>query len=455
MSSETVLTVAELTELVAEKLEYAPDLKGIWVKGEIAECTRSSMGHWYFNLKDDAAVLKVVLFASQARNLKFTLTSGMEVLVKGSISVYRARGVYQMLATDVESAGQGAYRQALLELISRLEKDGYFAKKRPLPEYPLKIGVVTSQSGAAIEDIKRVVGKRWPVAEIQVFDTLVQGADAPASIVRALHQAYTADLDVLILARGGGSSDDLWAFNDEDVAKVLFTSPIPTITGVGHEIDRTIVDLVADYAAPTPSGAAEAAVPDIEEVLKNLAALKHSLYNYTLQALMEREKLLSDYLSILNQYEPKKELLRIKEKVRSLDSLLKAKTVYTLELKRKNFNVLEQRLSQHHPERLIGSLREKVSGQAYKLDSTVHRRFAEIKDAVANLIYGVELLNPENVLKKGYAIVLKEKAVVKSTADVKAGDKISAKVRDGVIHAVVTATYKEEEADGQNRSEKL
>lgn len=306
MSSETVLTVAELTELVAEKLEYAPDLKGIWVKGEIAECTRSSMGHWYFNLKDDAAVLKVVLFASQARNLKFTLTSGMEVLVKGSISVYRARGVYQMLATDVESAGQGAYRQALLELISRLEKDGYFAKKRPLPEYPLKIGVVTSQSGAAIEDIKRVVGKRWPVAEIQVFDTLVQGADAPASIVRALHQAYTADLDVLILARGGGSSDDLWAFNDEDVAKVLFTSPIPTITGVGHEIDRTIVDLVADYAAPTPSGAAEAAVPDIEEVLKNLAALKRSLYNYTLQALMEREKLLSDYLSILNQYEPKK-----------------------------------------------------------------------------------------------------------------------------------------------------
>lgn len=140
--------------------------------------------------------------------------------------------------------------------------------------------------------------------------------------------------------------------------------------------------------------------------------------------------------------------------MRSLDSLLKAKTVYTLELKRKSFNVLEQRLSQHHPERLIGSLREKVSGQAYKLDSTVHRRFAEIKDAVANLIYGVELLNRKRP-EKGYAIVLKEKAVVKSTADVKAGDKISAKVRDGVIHAVVTATYKEEEADGQNRSEKL
>lgn len=448
VSSETVYTVAELTEKIAEKLEYAPDLKAVWVKGEIAECTRSSMGHWYFNLKDDEAVLKVVLFASQARHLKFTLTSGMEVLVKGSVAVYRARGVYQMLATEVESAGQGAYRQALLDRIGRLEKAGYFAKKRTLPEYPFQLGVVTSRSGAAIGDIKRVAGKRWPVANIQLFDCLVQGTEAPASIIKALNKAFLADLDILILARGGGSSDDLWAFNDEEVAKTLFASPIPVITGVGHEIDRTIVDLVADYAAPTPSGAAEVAVPDIKDVADRVNALERSLYNYALQALMEKEKTLRDFAAVINQHEPAKELLRLKERLKSLESLLRSTALYNLEIKDKDFKQLENTFRDLYPGKRIDSFKEKVKGHALKLDNLTFRRFSEIKEMFNSLRYGLELLSPENVLKKGYAVVLKEKQIVRSIKDVTSGDRISVNLKDGTLEAVVESTRKEDKADG-------
>lgn len=434
---EMVYTVSQLTEKIAEKLEYAPDLKAIWVKGEIAECTRSSMGHWYFNLKDEDATLKVVLFASQAKNLQIVLTSGIEVIVKGSVSVYRTRGVYQMLATEVESAGMGAYRLALIQLMEKLEKEGLFQQKRALPSYPFLIGVVTSKTGAAIADIRRIIGRRWPLAKIKLFPCTVQGEEAPGSIIKALKKAYQTDLDVLILARGGGSSDDLWAFNDEKVARTLFDSNVPTITGVGHEIDRTIVDLVADYCAPTPSGAAEVAVPDIVEVYDLIESLEYSLDTYVNNELNLSNKRLALLVKTLEKHEPQKEFKKINEKINALEKLLTAKALYSLEQKKQAFSAVNKALEEVSPQKEILAKEALIKELFLRLENSKKNMMWELKEKVTSLEYGLNLLNPENLLKKGYAVVYKEKEIIRSVLNVKSGTNITIVLADGQIEAKV------------------
>lgn len=443
MAEERVFTVAELTENIASKLEYAPDLKAVWVKGEVAECTRSSMGHWYFNLKDDTATLKVVMFASQARNLKLTLTSGIEILVKGSISVYRAKGNYQMLATDIEAYGMGAYRQALLALMEKLDQEGLFKQKRVLPEYPLVIGVVTSPSGAAIADIRRIIGRRWPLTRLKLYPALVQGEEAPPSIVKALKKAYQDHLDLLILARGGGSSDDLWAFNDENVARTLYASPFPTITGVGHEIDRTLVDLVTDYSAPTPSGAAEVAVPDFEEVYDNLEYLGNSLNSLVQQELLNREKKLNLLVKSLEKHEPWQELLRLEQRLSSLKKLLDTKAFYVLEQKKRRIQSLKELLTEESPETEILKQKARLKELALRLGKSKEKRFTELKDKTYNLAYGLELLNPDNLLKIGYAVVFQKGKNIKSVDDIALESAIQVKLADGSLKAKVMQIEKD------------
>lgn len=435
---ELVYTVSELTEKIAEKLEYAPDLKAVWVKGEIAECTRSSMGHWYFNLKDETGLLKVVMFSYQARNVKIPLTSGIEVLVKGSISVYRQRGAYQMLATEIESAGMGAFRLSLIELTTKLEKDGYFQQKRSLPNYPINIGVATSKSGAALKDIQRVVGKRWPVANIKLFPCTVQGDEAPESIIGALKKAYRdKSLDLLILARGGGSTDDLWAFNDEKVAITLFESPIPTVTGVGHEIDRTIVDLVADYAAPTPSGAALVSVPDIQEVYSKIGYLSQSLLKRVECDLLLREKRIGFAVKALEKYEPKKELNRLLERLKTLKRLLNAKALFSLKEKDQRFLLVKKELHDQRPNEKLRHYKRHINDNLNLQKTLCQHRVWQLKEQLSNLETGLELLNPRSVIQKGYALIRKDRGLIRSVKEVKENDHINILLSDGEISAQV------------------
>ena len=274
-SNEQVYTVSELNRLARQLLEQ--DLPRMWVSGEISNLARPASGHLYFSLKDERAQIRCALFRGASRGGSFMPANGMQVLARGRVSLYEPRGDYQLIVDHLEPAGEGLLRRRLEELKQKLAAAGLFdaARKRPLPALPGAIGVITSPSGAAVRDILHILKRRFPAIPVIIYPVQVQGEQAKFDIVKAFETAARrAECEVLILARGGGSLEDLWAFNEEIVAQAIADSPIPVISGVGHEIDFTIADLVADVRAPTPSGAAELVVPDSRDWLRHLQALE-------------------------------------------------------------------------------------------------------------------------------------------------------------------------------------
>ncbi len=267
------LTVTQLTSHIASLFDEDIVLKDAWVAGEISNLTRASSGHWYFTLKDQEAQLRCVMWRSSATRQRFTPSDGDAVEVHGKVQIYSPRGEYQLYADVIRPVGVGDLYQQFERLKVRLEADGLFDadRKRETPLLPLKIGIVTSPTAAAFQDVLNILHRRFPLAEVILSPTMVQGTEAPPQIIRALERLNDyGDLDVILLCRGGGSIEDLWAFNDEGVARAVAASRIPVITGVGHETDFTIVDFVSDLRAPTPSAAAELATPDIEELRQTL-----------------------------------------------------------------------------------------------------------------------------------------------------------------------------------------
>lgn len=274
----TTLTVSQVNFFIKSLLESDGRLSDVLIAGEISNFTdHYRSGHLYFSLKDEKSVLKAVMFSASAKRLKFCPRDGMRVIVRGRVSVYEPSGQYQLYAETIEPDGVGALSLAFEQLKERLEAEGLFdpRHKRPLPEYPRHIGVVTSPTGAALQDILDITARRWPLAEICLFPVLVQGEGAPPQIVRALREMNRQKAcDVLILGRGGGSLEDLWAFNDEEVARAVYASEIPVVSAVGHETDFTICDFVSDLRAPTPSAAAELCTPDIREEKRRILSLR-------------------------------------------------------------------------------------------------------------------------------------------------------------------------------------
>jgi exodeoxyribonuclease VII large subunit len=275
-----VLSVSEVVGYLSEILQEDDLLRALWIQGETSNLSISSAGHCYFTLKDRTAQLRCVLFKHAARGQTGSLENGAQIIVHGRLGVYEAQGNVQLYVDQVQRAGLGALHLEFEALKTRLEEEGLFdpARKRPLPILPRTIGVVTSPQAAAFQDICRVLQARFPAVEVVLAPTLVQGAEAPAQIVAALRQlGQQGGIDVIIVARGGGSIEDLWAFNDEGVARAIVASPIPVVTGVGHETDTTIADFAADVRAPTPSAAAAAVVPDREDVLVQVRAFRQDL----------------------------------------------------------------------------------------------------------------------------------------------------------------------------------
>jgi len=267
-------TVSELTRYIKELLDSAPGLAELWVAGELSNWSRARSGHCYFTLKDDQAEIPCVMWRGAADRLTFEPRVGDWVQALGSVSVYERGGKYQFYASALQQAGVGVLWERFLALKNRLEQEGLFdeSRKRPLPSWPRRIGVVTSPTGAALRDILNVLNERYPVVEVVLSPSAVQGAEAPAGLVLALERLYDEPgIDLIILARGGGSMEDLWCFNDETLARTIVQAPVPVITGVGHETDYTIADLAADYRAPTPSAAAAAAVPEAAMLLEQIA----------------------------------------------------------------------------------------------------------------------------------------------------------------------------------------
>jgi exodeoxyribonuclease VII large subunit len=392
----TPMTVGDLTGYVREMFEVDYRLQDVWVEGEVSGVTRSGPGHIYFTLKDATAQLACVMWKNVAPTYGALVVHGEQILAHGKVSVYETRGTYQLYVDRVQSRGLGDLHAQFELLKARLEAEGLFApaRKRSIPQFPHRIGLVTSPTGAAIRDICNILARRWPLIEVLLAPTQVQGEDAPPQIVAALDALYRRDdLDLIIVARGGGSLEDLWAFNDERVARKIAQSPVPVISGVGHEIDFTIADFVADLRAPTPSAAAELTTPDRAELSARLASLRVQLASSLAEELRDRRAALQSQARALAHLSPQARLSNLRQRTDDL--------------------VAQAASSISH---LVRLRRERLTGFAARLDA----------------------LNPLAVLQRGYAVVRREGQLVRSVTQVSSSDQLSVRVSDGDFDATVT-----------------
>lgn len=394
-------TISEITNYIQELLTGDPLLNDLYLTGEISNYHHHSSGHMYFTLKDDSASINAIMFRSNNQHLKFALEDGLKVNAHGYISLYRPRGIYQFYVDKIEPAGKGALYLAFEQLKARLEKEGLFAAehKKDIPLLPKKIGIVTSPTGAAIRDILSVVRRRFDNVSVLIVPSLVQGEQAADQIVRGIEYLNLRDdIDLIILSRGGGSIEDLWPFNEEKVARAIYNSKIPVISGVGHETDFTIADFVADLRAPTPSAAAELAISSRLELEKNLAGI----YTRLCKAVQYK----------IENYQ---------ERV----AALARKRIFT------------------NPVELVASQFQRLDDLSRRLQWGMEKTLAKNQERFRILNGKLESLSPLKTLARGYSITTAEGRVIKDISQVEVGDLISTRVKDGVIFSRVEGKKKE------------
>lgn len=422
------ITVTQLTKYIKYKIDSDVNLNVVFLKGEISNFKAHTRGHFYFTLKDDTARINAVMFASRAAKMKFMPQDGMKVMVTGKVSVYEATGGYQIYVDEMVEDGIGNLYIAFEQLKEKLAKEGLFNPefKKAIPKYPKVIGIVTAPTGAAIRDILSTIHRRWPLTSTILFPALVQGKEGAGSIAKQIEIANTYPLDVLIVGRGGGSIEDLWCFNEEIVARAIFDSDIPVISAVGHEVDFTIADFVADMRAPTPTGAAEMAVPNLPDVE---ALLK--------QIILRLNK------ALLTQVASKQEKLEQLQK-----SFIFQNPMGIYEVKEETFDRLYDRL-ELAMEHIVS---KKTDQFAYIMK---HRCFTNPEIVFANqerslvtVLSKLEALNPLLTIKRGYSIVKNQNGLVSKVSDAKIDDLLSITVTDGTIEAKVV---KEEKKNGRKK----
>lgn len=390
------ISVSQLNFYIKSLMDGDNNLRYVFVTGEISNLTdHYSSGHIYLSLKDEKATVKAVMFSYSAKNLKFKPQNGMKIIARGRVSVYEPSGQYQLYIEDMQPDGIGALTIAFEQLCDKLKKEGLFdvSHKKPIPEFPKVISVITSPTGAALQDIKNILSRRWPYSRIQVTPVLVQGESAASMLTKAVCDVGAqGQADVIIIGRGGGSMEDLWAFNDENLARAIFNSPIPVISAVGHETDFTICDFVSDMRAPTPSAAAELATPDREEQLDLLNKQGQYLSALFDSMLQKREKELSSFNEVLLRKDP------------------------NIEFNRK-CDVFERlRL------RLLSSSEKLRQSEISRLESLGHRLYA---------------LDPVAILKRGYSVTAKDNKTVSSVTQLKSGDNVKLILSDGEASAII------------------
>lgn len=431
------LTVTALTKYIKRKFDADPHLQNVLVKGEISNFKRHSSGHMYFTLKDEKTRILAVMFASYNRSLKFLPESGMKVLVSGDITVYEQSGQYQIYVKELKPDGIGDLYLAFEQLKEKLEKAGHFSPqhKKKIPKYPRTVGVVTSPTGAAIRDIITTIKRRYPVVNILIFPAIVQGDHAPASIVNAIQQANEIkEIDVLIAGRGGGSIEELWAFNEEEVANAIFNSEIPIISAVGHETDFTIADFVADLRAPTPTGAAELAVPHIDELLDKVLTSQTRLIRVMKEKLnFEKERLNRLQRSYAFRY-PKRLYEQKLEQVDRLTERLSTGAVKFFRTKKENHQILKKRIERVHPLKLLNDSTSRHKQLVKELNRVMVSIVAEKDRGFRQKIATLDALNPLKIMDRGYSLVYdNEGKLVKSVDKIKKDDRLKVQVADGSL----------------------
>ncbi|MBC6415988.1 MAG: exodeoxyribonuclease VII large subunit [Bdellovibrionales bacterium] len=380
-SEEDILTVSQISYQIRNSLES--QFSYVWIKGEISNFISHSSGHWYFSLKDEEAQIRAVMFKGQNKELSFKPEVGEELLVKGRVSVYPPRGQYQILCQDMERLGDGLLQKKFEEIKMRLKKEGLFdeSRKKKLPLFPRHVVLITSEKGAAVRDIIRILKRRFKSIKITLVPSLVQGEQAPSNLLKALSESKKIPgADVLIIGRGGGSREDLWAFNDENLCRAIAHHPIPVISAVGHEIDFTICDFVADLRAETPSAAAELVVKSKEDLIDKL-----DQYQKQLEGILKLE--FSFIFDKLDQYQRQ----------------LSQSMIFLLEVFKDKLNALDKTLK--HPYRSIQDFQQKLDESHSKLSQSMQKLFENLKNNIHHFEKVILALDHQKIMKRGFSIV--------------------------------------------------
>ena len=436
-------TITALNKAIKNMFDEKRELNNIHLKGEISNFKHHSRGHLYFTLKDENSQLSAIMFASQAQSLKFEPADGMKVLVSGKVSVYESSGTYQIYVNDMMEDGLGNLYLEFEKLKKKLEQEGLFKKeyKKPIPKFPMKIGIITAPTGAAIKDIMSTLKRRFPIAETILFPSLVQGVDAKDDIVRNIKLANTYPLDVIILGRGGGSIEDLWAFNEECVARAIFDSVIPIISGVGHEIDFTISDFVADLRAPTPTGAAELCVPNKDDVIElfnqyNIRLTK-AIHNYV-------DRLYEQLNNLKNSYILKNPSSLYEKSEQYFDNLYERLLIAiksNIDKNKDRLNTIKSSYVIKNPNMLFIDKAYNYNDLVKRLKNSINMVLDNNKNNYINLLSKLEVLNPITTLKRGYSVTRFNDKIITKRNDVKKGDIIITSISDGNIESVVEKVY--------------
>ncbi len=415
--NDKYISVSQLTRYIKYKIDNDTNLNEVFLKGEISNFKAHSRGHFYFTIKDEGSRINAVMFSSSTKKIKFIPQDGMKVLVTGKISVFEANGGYQIYVSDMLEDGIGNLYIAYEQLKKKLETEGLFDQniKKTIPKIPTRIGVITAPTGAAIKDIISTIKRRWPITEVYLFPSLVQGEEAKDDIVRQIKKAELFNLDTLIVGRGGGSIEDLWPFNEEVVARAIYDAHVPIISAVGHEIDFTIADFVADLRAPTPTGAAEMAVPQLSDMMNYLNQLKIRLNNTILKKIEMNKKRLDNIVS-RNIF--KNPMIIYQNSEMQLDSLIE----------RLRFSLIN--LTNIKEKELLKIKNSYILRNPYQLLDKKSNKYLQ-------LISKLETLSPLLTLKRGYTMTKLDKKIINSCKKIKKDAIITVEFSDGSIDAKV------------------
>ena len=406
------ITVSQLSRYLKFKFDNDNNLANIFLKGEISNFKLHTRGHLYFTIKDENSRINAIMFASQANKLNFMPSDGMKIMVTGRVSVYEATGGYQIYVEDMIQDGVGNLYIEYEKLKKKLASEGLFdaSKKKKIPKFPETIGIITAPTGAAIKDILSTIKRRWPITKTILFPSLVQGASAAPEIVAQIKKVEEYPLDVLIVGRGGGSIEDLWCFNDEEVARAIYECPIPIISAVGHEIDFTIADYVADLRAPTPTGAAEMAVPN-----------QTDFYNYMRQINLRLHKAMKNYLEVSQE---KLDNLR--------NSYILKNPISMYQIKEQKFDTLYEKLCLVMKNR-IQNEENGLTSKVEKLPLFITHLLERNQNKYVSLLNKLEILNPLLTIKRGYSITKMNDKVITSTLQVNKNDSLEVELQDGLL----------------------
>ncbi len=439
MEENKYLEVSELNNYIKEMFEDNYFLNRIYLKGEISNFKNHTRGHLYFTLKDDNSRINAVMFQSYTRSLDFTPEDGMKVLVTGRVAAYPASGSYQIYVEKMNLDGVGNLYIEYEKLKEKLYKEGLFNQehKKPIPKYPRRIGIVTADTGAAVRDIMSTIRRRYPLCEAILFPTLVQGENAAPNIVKQIEVADNYDCDTLIVGRGGGSIEDLWAFNEEIVARAIYNAKTPIISAVGHEPDFTIADFVADLRAPTPTGAAEMAVPTVSDINNSLNQYKIRL-NRNIKNLINTKFI--ELRNLRNSFVLKNPLTLYEMKEQTLDKLmdnLNRNILNILDGKRHNLEIDLNKVKMLNSNNLIQNSKNTLKELVNKLNNVMDKELTTLQYNLDYLINTLKLVNPLNILSNGYSLVKKDGKVIKSCQNLVIGDIIDIKFHEGEITSEV------------------